>query len=234
MPCLWVVSAALSVLALAPAPSDEPQEVKLANCPAAVKKTFEAEAPGGKIANVTKETDADEETYYWAEVTVGGKIYSIGVLEDGTLAEMNLAVDHQDVPFHQTSQAVQAGFRREAFGEKVESVGKDMKYGIVIYETVVTHKGKAYELVIAEDGTLVEKTLIIDDEEIELAKCPAAVKTAFEAQAKDGKVVGDITRSTGIVRHTYEAEVEIRGKVYLVEIAESGALISKSLEAGED
>ena len=46
--------------------------------------------------------------------------------------------------------------------------------------------------------------------------------------------IGDITRSTGIGRPTFEAEVEIKDKVYLIEVAESGLLISKSLEAGEE
>ena len=44
----------------------------------------------------------------------------------------------------------------------------------------------------------------------------------------------DVTRSTGIVRHTYEAEVESQGKVYLIEVDETGLLLSKSLEAIED
>jgi hypothetical protein len=87
--------------------------------------------------------------------------------------------------------------------------------------------------VVAEDGTLVEKVLVIDDEEVELAMCPAVVQTAFREHAQGG-VIGTITRSTGIGRHTYEAEVELKGKVYLIEVSETGLLISKSLEAAEN
>jgi hypothetical protein len=47
-------------------------------------------------------------------------------------------------------------------------------------------------------------------------------------------VIGDITRFSGIGRPTYEAEVKLRDKIYLVEVAENGLLISKSLEAGEE
>ena len=146
---------------------------------------------------------------------------------------MNLAVDDAEVPLDRCPAAVQATFRREAFGEKVETVGKDMKYGVTIYETVVQHKGKSYEIVVAEDGTLVEKVLVIEDEEVELAKCPAAVQAALREHAKGG-TIGDITRSTGIGRPTFEAEVKIKDKVYLIEVAENGLLISKSLEAGEE
>ena len=129
--------------------------------------------------------------------------------------------------------AVQAVLRRESFGEKLAEIGKDMRYGSTVYATVIQHRGKAYEIVVAEDGTLVEKVLVIEDEEIDLAKCPAAVQTAFKQHAAGG-AIGDITRSTGILRPTFEAEVTAGNKVYLVEVTESGVLITKSLEAGEE
>jgi len=59
------------------------------------------------------------------------------------------------------------------------------------------------------------------------------VRVTLREQAKGG-TIHDITRSTGISRQTFEAEVEIKSKVYLIDVAESGLLISKSLEAGED
>jgi len=233
MPPLWAVTVALSGLVCGMAPGVDEQELKFSDCPPAVRKTFQAEAKGAKIETVTREKDADDETFYWADVTVGGRTYAIGVLEDGTLGEMNLAVDDEELPFDRCPAAVQATFRDEAFGEKVDAVGKDVKYGITIYEAVVDHDGKSYEIVVAEDGTLVEKVLVIDDEEVELAKCPAAVQAALHEHARGGKI-GDITRYTGIGHHTFEAEVKIQGKVYLVEVAESGLLISKALQAGED
>jgi hypothetical protein len=208
------------------------QELKLPDCPAAVRKTFEAEAKGSKVEMVRKEKEEDD-TIYWAEVTIGGKAYAIGVLEDGTLTEMNLAVNDNELPLDRCPAAVQSTFRREAFGEKVETLGKDVKYGVPIYEAAVKHRGRSYEIVVAEDGTLVEKVLVIEDEEIELAKCPATVQTAMKAHSQGG-TIGDVTRSTGIGRPTFEAEVKIKDKVYLIEVAENGALISKSLEAGEE
>ena len=230
---LWVVTAASFGLVIGMASAADAQEVKFSDCPAAVKKTLQAEAKGAKIETVHKENDEDEETVYWADVAIGGRTYAIGVMEDGTLAEMNLAVEDEELPFERCPAAVQSTFRREAFGEKVGTVGKDMKYGVTIYESLVHHNGKPYEIVVAEDGTLVEKVLVIDDEEIELSKCPAAVQATLHAHAKDG-TIGVITRSTGIGRHTFEAEVEINAKIYMIEVAESGLLISKSLEAGEE
>ena len=227
MHALWIATA----LVLAAAPADDPK-IKLADCPAAVRKTLQAEAKGAKIDHVTKEKEGDEEAIYWAEATIAGRPYSIGVLEDGTLAELNLAVDDAEVPLEKCPGPVQATLFGEAFGEKITSVGKDRKYGMTVYEAVVDHKGRSYEIVVAEDGTLVEKVLVIDDEEVDLEACPAPVKATLKAQAQGG-TVRDVTRSTGIGKPTYEAEVEINGKVYLVEVDEAGLLLSKSLDAAE-
>ena len=230
---MWVMIAAMSGLILRLAPSAAADELKFSECPVAVQKTFQAEAKGTKIETVAREKMGDADVVYWADATIGGKTYAIGVLVDGTLTEMNLAVDDEELPFDRCPAAVQATFRSEAFGEKVDSVGRDMKYGVTIYQTVVDRNGKAYEIVVAEDGTLVEKVLVINDEEIKLSDCPAAVRTALHEHARGGEI-GDITRYTGIGQHTFEAEVKMKGKVYLIEIAESGLLISKSLEAVKD
>ena len=146
---------------------------------------------------------------------------------------MNLAVDDSDVTLERCPAAVQADFRRESFGEKLAEVGKDMRYGGTVYETVIQHKGKAYEIVVAEDGTLVEKVLVIEDEEIELAKCPAAVQAALKQHAE-----GRRDRRHHPIDRDPPPDIRGRGtagnKVYLIEVAEYGLLISKSLEAGEE
>jgi hypothetical protein len=227
-----VVTVASLVLACGAATAASAQEIKLSDCPPAVRKTFEAEARGAKIEAIRKEKEGDE-TVFWTEVAVDGKAYAIGVLEDGTLTEMNLAFDDADLQIDRCPAEVQATFRREALGEKLESVGKDMKYGVPIYQSVIHHKGKSYEIVVAEDGTLVEKVLVIEDDEVELAKCPNTVQAALRHHAKGGTIVA-ITRSTGISHPTFEAEVKIKDKVYFIELAENGVLISKSLEAGEE
>ncbi len=229
---LWITTVVLSSLVSAGTKGDDEQEVKFADCPAPVRKTLQAEAKGFKIETVTKEP-GDDETIYWAEAAVDGKTYAIGVLEDGTLTEMNLAVDDDEITFDRCPSEVQATFRREAFGAKIEAVGKDMKYGVAVYEAVVTHAGKSYEIVVSADGVLVEKVLVIDDAEVELSTCPTAVKTAFHEHAKGG-TIHQIVRSTGISHPTFEAEIELDHKVYLVEVSESGHLIAKSLEAGEE
>jgi hypothetical protein len=229
---LCVVTAVFSGFLFGMAKADD-QEIKLSDCPQAVRKTFQAEAKGAKIETVTREKEGDAEALYWAEVELGGKAYEIGILEDGTLTEMNLAVGDEKIPLERCPATVQETFHREALGEKVDEIGRDVKYGVTIYQTVVNHKGKSYTVVVAEDGTLVEKVLVINDEELKLSDCPVVVRSSLHGHANGGEI-GDITRSSGIVRPTFEAEVKIKDKVYLIEVDETGLLISKSLEAGED
>jgi hypothetical protein len=228
---LWVATVISWCLVTAQTPLDA-QEIKLSDCPPAVRKTLEAEAKGARIEAVRREKE-DDQTIYWTEVAIAGRSYAIGVLEDGTLTELNLAVDDAVVPFERCPAAVQATFRREAFGEAIKEVGKDVKFGVPVYGSAVQHRGKSYQIVVAEDGTLVEKVLVVEDQEIELTKCPAAVQAALKEHARGGQI-GDITRFSGIGRPTYEAEVKDKDKVYLIEVADNGLLISKSLEAGEE
>lgn len=210
-------------------PADE-EEVKFADCPAAVRKTFLAEAKGVKIETAMKERNEENEIVYWAKVEIGARTYEVGALEDGTLTEMSLAVADEDLPLERCPAPVQTTFRSEAFGEKIDVVGKDVKYGQTVYQTAITHKGKTYEIVVAEDGTMVEKALVIDDEDVKLSDCPATVRSALHEHARGGEI-GDITRSSGISQQIFEAEVKIKDRVYLIEVAEGGNLISKSLEA---
>jgi hypothetical protein len=201
--------------------------------PPAVRRTLEAEAKGARIEAVRREKADDGEMVYRADLALGGRAYAISVLADGTLVELKLSAEDTELPIERCPAAVRTTIRNEAFGEKIGAVGKDIKYGITIYETTVSHRGKQYEIVVAEDGTLVEKVLVIDDEDVELARCPAAVQATLRSQASGG-TIHDITRSTGVVGPTFEAEVEIKTKIYLVDVAGSGLLISKSLEAGEE
>ena len=209
---VWIVNAALLSLVVGIEPADDPEERKFSECPAAVRKTFQAEAKGVKIETVTLEKDAEGQSVYWADVALDGRTYAIGVFKDGTLSEMTLAVDADEIPFEGCPPAVKATFRSEAFGEAMETVGVDVKYGVKIYEAVVAHKGRSYQIVIAEDGTLVEKTLVIDDEVVELATCPAVVQASFREHAKGG-TLRDIThRSAGIGHRTYEASGRAEGE----------------------
>jgi len=220
---------AVAMTATRPAAGDDETFLKFSEAPAAVQKTLNEELRGEKVDTLSKDVE-DGKAVYWASIVVRGRRYEIVVAEDGTLNEMGLTVDENEVKFFAIPPAVQRTFRAEARDAKIDVVSKDMKYGVTIYEAVVPlgPGGREYAIVVGEDGTLVEKVLLIDDEEIELGDAPAAVRKTLHDEAKGGEIT-QLVRSTGIHRPVYEAEVAIKGKTYLVEVTESGTLISKSL-----
>lgn len=207
------------------------QSIKLADCPAAVRKTLEHEAKGAKLEAVDKVTE-EGATTYGAGVLVGSRKYRIHVDAEGSLIEMGLEVGDEEVKFAASPATVQATFRREAKDAKFDALTKDLKYGVVVFEAVVSLGGKEYSIVVAENGTLVEKILIIAEDEIDLTHCPATVQHALKEHAQGG-TIGPVTRATGVGGHVFETEIEIKGKTYFVEVTEGGGLITKSL-LGED
>lgn len=206
---------------------DEPPKLKPADCPAPVVKTIELESKGAKIENVVKIV-FEEETTYQARFVMNSRHYRIDVNEDGTLNELSLDVTDDEIEFSKAPPAVQSMFRKESSKEtKFDTLIKDMKYGVTIYEAIVAVGNKEYSIIVAENGVLVEKMLIFAEDQIDLANCPAAVQAALKEHARDGKI-GEITRSTGIAGHVYETQLEIEGKTYFLELTEGGNLITKT------
>jgi hypothetical protein len=231
-------------LAVALAPSargGDGDEVKLADCPAAVQKTLRSEARGAAIVAVTKKVEKDDEeveqagkevdrgrTVYWADVAIGGKAYSVRVAADGTLYDMILDIGPKEVPFADCPAAVQETFRREAFGTKVDALAKSMVGADLVYEARIEHKGHPYEVSVAEDGTLIAKVIDKVDGLVELGTCPPAVQKWFRENY--GLVPKDqVARGAGVLRAVYRGTVTVDKKNYVVEIDGAGALISKQL-----
>jgi hypothetical protein len=225
----FLAATALSlVLACVLRAADEPPKIKFSDCPAPVQKAFTAESKGAKIESVTKETN-DGVTTYWATVTIGDRKYEIGVDEKGTLTDLSLDAGDDGLPLDKCPAAAQKSLQKEASGAKIDQVSKEFRYGVLIYDVIVSIDGRDYEIQVEEDGTLVEKALVITEEEIDLAKAPAAVQKAVKEESRGGKL-GSVMRSTGIRGNVYEIEAEIDTKPYVLMISESGLLISKSLD----
>lgn len=217
----------LTVAAATPPSRGDEDEVKLSDCPAAVRKTLNEEAKGAEIESVTREVE-DGKTTYWADVVIGGKTYGIGVSEDGTLNEFSLQVDEDEVGLSDCPAAVQKAFKEEAKGSEIDGVRRETRFGVTVFRAGVAIGGKSYEIKVAEDGTLTEKSLQFDENEVEIEDCPVAVQKTLREHAKGG-VLGEITSQSGIVKRVYQTEVGIQGKTYSIEVAEDGLLISKSL-----
>ena len=170
------------------------QKIKLTECPAPVQEAIKArvEPNAHKVETVEVEKADGEPTIYWADITLSGKPYALGLLEDGTLWELMFAIDVDDLPFAKLPPAAQATIKTEGYGQKIDTVSREYRYGQTVFEMVVTHKGHRYELIVADDGTLVEKSLIVVDEEVSLTKCPQLVQTVFHKYAP-GAEIGEVT-----------------------------------------
>jgi hypothetical protein len=221
----------IAMAATASATISDDEEIRLSDCPGAVQKTFREEARGATIDAVNKETE-DGETSYWVDVVIGGKAYVIGVDEDGRLIDKSLDVGDDEVSFFECPAAVQKALREESKGANISQVTKEIQYGVMTYGAVVPLGGRQYEIRVAEDGTLTGKTLVIEEEEVELVDCPPAVRERLREEAA-GAEIGEITRASGLGKRVYLAEVRIKGRGYSVEVAEDGTLISKAPAEGE-
>src|SRR5215472_6863189 len=69
----------------------EEQKVSLDQVPEAVKATFEKEAKGGTIGEVTKETDKKGHMVFEAQITKNGKDRYVNVREDGKVVKRESA-----------------------------------------------------------------------------------------------------------------------------------------------
>jgi uncharacterized membrane protein YkoI len=148
-------------------------DLKLSDCPVAVQKTFQREANGAEINEISKDTE-DEKTTYEASVTIDEKEYEITVGEDGTLIEKALEEKDDDnddkegevteVKLVDCPATVQKTLKREANGADIDVVDKETKNGKAIYEVDVKIDGKNYEIRVAEDGLLISKALDEEDE----------------------------------------------------------------------
>ena len=232
----WIGTAALGMALAAPASHSalrlDETGLKLADCPSAVRKTLELETKGAKIDTVNKLTE-DGATKFATSVELGGKTYHLQVDEKGLLEQMAIDVGETEVKFSACPAAVQSTLRSESHQAKFDVVNRDLRSGVTVYEAVAEFGGKEYSYVVAQNGTLIEKVLVIAEDDIELSHCPSAVQNAIKEHARGGKI-GLITRSTGVGGHFYEVELEIGGKGYLVEFTEGGGLISKALLEDED
>ena len=70
-------------------------------------------------------------------------------------------------------------------------------------------------------------------DEIKLSDCPAAVQKTFQREANGAKIE-EVDEEINDGRTTYEADVTIDGKEYVITVTADGILLEKSLEEEDD
>lgn len=131
--------------------------------------------------------------------------------------------------------AVQKTLQREAAGAAINEVVKETEDGKTTYEAKVKIDGQEYEIKVAADGTLIEKRLEDEDEEvhIKIGDAPAAVQKTLMREAAGVKIekVDKLSRDG---RTLYEADAKIDGKIYEMIVTAEGLLLSKELDEDDD
>jgi hypothetical protein len=131
--------------------------------------------------------------------------------------------------------AVQKTLQREAFGAELKKVAKESEEGKTTYEAEVKIDGHEYVIKVAADGTLLEKELEDEDEEvpIKFADAPAAVQKTLQREAAGAKIetVDKLSREG---RTLYEADAKIDGKNYEIIVTAEGLLLSKELDEDDE
>jgi hypothetical protein len=134
------------------------EKVTLDQLPAAVKATLLEESKGGPLDDIVKDWEEEEDIRgYATAANIHGKFYNIFIDEDGTLAVKELNEDRiapESIP-----AAALAGLNREAKGAKIERAFKDITNGRVGYEANFTIDGKECIIEVAQDGTLLSKSV---------------------------------------------------------------------------
>jgi uncharacterized membrane protein YkoI len=148
----------------------------------------------------------------------------------GDGSEEEVEIDLKDAP-----AAVQKTLLREAGGAKIKDVVKETEDGKTVYEAEVEIDDQEYKIVVAADGTLLEKSLEDDDDEIPVdwADVPPAVQKTLQREAAGAKIA-KVDKFSSEGRTLYETDVKIDGKNYQITVTAEGLLLSKGLDEDED
>lgn len=150
--------------AVPPAPAAAPGTIKFTAAPPAVQKTFAAESRNSKIELLGK---AEDGSFYQAIVGIGNPAtnnYLIAVAKDGQLLRKILEPFRVDVKLEECPAPVQKALQNEVKGAKVEESFKATAAKQVEFVFTVSTKDAAYQLVFMEDGTLLSKVFLDDDQ----------------------------------------------------------------------
>jgi hypothetical protein len=136
------------------------------------------------------------------------------------------------VAFADCPAEVQKTLQRESLGATLNGLFEDTDDGQKVYRAEVTFERRNYEIVIAIDGTLLEKVLVEEDDDemvrVDFADCPEGVQRLLKREVGDNTIVA-IARLIGVTPAVYVADARLDEKDYVVKVSEDGALLSKIL-----
>ncbi len=205
----WLVLVGVAVVGIASfgagAGEEREETVTLDQVPLEVKATILAEAAGGEIREIERETK-DGKTVYEAEFVLDGREVEIKVAPDGTLLDRAVEGEDDDdegVRAEDVPAAARAALRKLAGGARILKVEREREEGVEVYEAEWRDKGTKHEAAVTADGTLIEM-----EESVRLSDLPLAVRAAV-AKHFPRNVRAEVAKKTIIV---YEIEARVDGE----------------------
>jgi len=234
--------------------------MQLTDVPQAVQKTIQQHAAGRQIADIDKET-WDNRTVYEVEFSQAGRNAQIHVAEDGTVVKderrggllgtregtgtetgrgffgLFLGTQLEDTP-----AAVQETIRREAKGNQIADIDKEIRTGSPVYEVEIRQPGGNYELHIAENGSILRDSRRTDavgsaerlpqvgtgrgsdrlGRNLTVNELPAAVREQINSRG-GAAAVKQINSKV-----VYEVELEQQGQNSKLHITEDGTVVESA------
>ena len=210
-------------------------EVEFAQLPAAVQKSIRAQLGGATIADIDHKT-RDGQSVYEVEYERKGRNTEFVVAEDGTiLRQPNNRVgfvSRSRADVSRLPMAVQNSIREQSAGRPVADIDEETRDGRRVYEVEFKKDGKNTEVVIAEDGSVINESsgaaakvnAVLGSGKVQMNELPAAVQRTIRAQS-GGAVVEDIDREVKNGRTVYEVHFKRDGKNNEIKVGEDGTLI---------
>lgn len=123
----------------------------------------------------------------------------------------------QRVQMKDLPPAVQKTVQEQSKGGRVRGLSKELDQGKTVYEAELLINGRSKDMLIAEDGAIIEI-----EEQVALNSLPAAVQAALRKGAGKGRItlVEAVTKDGALA--FYEAHVTTRGKVTEVKVGTDG------------
>lgn len=136
--------------------------LKTSDTPQAVQNTIQQHAAGRKVVDIDKET-WNNRTVYEVEFEQAGRNAQLHVAEDGAIVKSespragvgtSLFGVYLGTQLEDTPVAVQETIKREARGNQIVDIDKELRIGDPVYEVEIKQPNGNYEIHIAENGTI--------------------------------------------------------------------------------
>ena len=126
------------------------KEIKFEDIPPAAQASIQSHTSGGTIESITCEKEEGEH-FYKVEYTKNGRKFELEVDGKGNIMETEEVLAITDLP-----PEVRDVINTNSAGGEIKELVLETEDGKVFYEVEFEKDGKAHEMKIAEDGTVLE------------------------------------------------------------------------------